>query len=355
MPVIDIEKLLQPVSSESPCGENLEYDALFLQMEQAAQAKPDQQFGDTIVPGEEPDWRNVKRLGLELLDRTRDLRVLAHLSRALVHTNGMVGFGECMDGMHQFVAKRWDTVHPQLDPDDDNDPTLRVNLLASLCDSQTTLKYLREMPLVRSRTMGQFSLRDYEVAAGEAPPPAPKEGEEEAELPKMETIQAAFRDCDVDELQADAAACRLAIASVGSMEAALTDQVGAAQSTSLDALVKLLRRMSVIFDEQLSRRGVGQVAAVPEGVAEGSPANASAVQQQQSLSGEIHSRDDVIRAIEKICDYYRRLEPSSPVPLLLRRAKRLANMSFLEIVRDLSPDAMQQVLALGGEDGESDE
>jgi type VI secretion system protein ImpA len=67
-----------------------------------------------------------------------------------------------------------------------------------------------------------------------------------------------------------------------------------------------------------------------------------------SLSGEIASRDDVVRALEKICDYYARHEPSSPLPLLLQRCKRLATMSFIEIVKEMVPDGMSQVEIIAG-------
>jgi type VI secretion system protein ImpA len=66
------------------------------------------------------------------------------------------------------------------------------------------------------------------------------------------------------------------------------------------------------------------------------------------LTGDFTTREDVIRALDKICEYYRRYEPSSPVPLFLNRAKRLASKSFLEILRDLTPDALNQALSLGG-------
>jgi type VI secretion system protein ImpA len=51
----------------------------------------------------------------------------------------------------------------------------------------------------------------------------------------------------------------------------------------------------------------------------------------------------VVRTIDRICDYYSRQEPSSPVPLLLKRARRLATGSFVDIVRDLAPDALPQI------------
>ncbi|MBE0617668.1 MAG: hypothetical protein IH608_07060 [Proteobacteria bacterium] len=71
----------------------------------------------------------------------------------------------------------------------------------------------------------------------------------------------------------------------------------------------------------------------------------------------MRSREDVVHLLDKVCDYFRRNEPSSPVPLLLERAKRLVSKSFLEIVRDLAPDGVAQVELIrgpgGGVDGES--
>jgi len=50
----------------------------------------------------------------------------------------------------------------------------------------------------------------------------------------------------------------------------------------------------------------------------------------------------VIRAIDEICKYFERYEPSSPVPFLLLRAKKLLAMNFMEILRDMTPDAVNQ-------------
>jgi type VI secretion system protein ImpA len=63
---------------------------------------------------------------------------------------------------------------------------------------------------------------------------------------------------------------------------------------------------------------------------------------------QIRSRDEVIRALDKICEYYQRSEPSSPLPLMLERAKRLVPLGFLELIRDLAPDAVAQAEALRG-------
>jgi type VI secretion system protein ImpA len=66
------------------------------------------------------------------------------------------------------------------------------------------------------------------------------------------------------------------------------------------------------------------------------------------MSGQILSRADVIRAIDGICDYYQRIEPSSPVPMLLLRAKRLVDKDFMSIIRDLTPSGISEAEVLGG-------
>ena len=72
----------------------------------------------------------------------------------------------------------------------------------------------------------------------------------------------------------------------------------------------------------------------------------AAVQVQES--GVINSRNDVIRAIDKICAYYEANEPSSPVPLLMRRAQRLVTKSFYEILEDMIPDSLPQAKVISG-------
>jgi hypothetical protein len=84
--------------------------------------------------------------------------------------------------------------------------------------------------------------------------------------------------------------------------------------------------------------------------AETSPAGETkpAVITAASPPGQIASRADALRALEAVCDYFRRAEPSSPVPLLLERARRWIQMDFMENIRDLAPDALERIhLILG--------
>ena len=70
------------------------------------------------------------------------------------------------------------------------------------------------------------------------------------------------------------------------------------------------------------------------------------------VSGEIGNRDDVLKTLDRILAYYARHEPSSPVPVLLSRAKTLVSADFATIVRNLIPDGFSQFEKLRGPDGE---
>jgi type VI secretion system protein ImpA len=72
-----------------------------------------------------------------------------------------------------------------------------------------------------------------------------------------------------------------------------------------------------------------------------------------ATAGPIATREDVIRTLNLVLDYYVKNEPSSPVPLLIARARKLVSLSFLEAIRELAPGGLKelQMVAGGGEDG----
>ena len=216
MSVIDIEELLSEIAAAAPCGEDLEYDPAFAEMEELAQETPERQYGDTIIPAEPPDWRSVRKTALTLFERTRDLRVAVYLTRALLHVDGLAGFADGLALVDGLIERYWDTVYPQLDPEDDNDPTLRVNTIVALCDPATTLRALRETPLVTSRVLGRFSLRDIQIAAGVLTPMTTGES---AELPTQAKIDGAFQEVGPESVQATATVVTEAMARAEGIEA----------------------------------------------------------------------------------------------------------------------------------------
>jgi type VI secretion system protein ImpA len=352
--MIEPATLLEAVPGGEPCGANLEYDADFVELLKLSEGKPEQQIGATIIAGEEPDWVQVERKSQALLARTKDLRVAICLVKALVKTSGYPGLAHGLAVLRGLVDTYWDGVHPELDPDDDNDPTMRMNLLAELCDQSHMLVYLRAAPLVAVRALGRFSLRDIAVATGELP--APPKGEPAA--PTMATIEAAFNAVELPELLATLEAARASVQHVNDIENIVTEKVGVGNAVSLSKVREMLKHAVTTLEKYYGARAVDEEA--EEGAddaggavgSDGQPATDGARGRQQRLSGEITSREDVLRAIDKICKYYERYEPGSPVPILLGRCRKLASMSFVDIIRNMAPDAMAQVQLLRGPEEE---
>ncbi|MCM2369882.1 type VI secretion system protein TssA [Aporhodopirellula aestuarii] len=351
MSSLDLESLLTPVSDDEPSGQDLEYDLQAVALDQAVKGKQEQQFGDTIIEAEEPDWKTVHKLAVELLARTKDLRIAVHLANASLAVGGLAEFRDVASLIESYLTDFWSSVHPVLDADDDDDPTERVNAVASLRDPSTTLRLLKQSPLIQVPGIGPITLMDLEIARGDIA--APEGGDPPI---SMSTIDGAFQGCDVNMLRETLSVVSDIRQKLSAIESAITSKVGVSQAVSLDPIVDVVTEIEGFVQGYLQKRQVDSSESAEsesEAVSGETPAAAESVPAQPVGCGEIRKREDVIRAIDRICDYYEKYEPSSPLPLLLNRAKRLVTASFMEIIQDLTPDALQQAEQIGG--GRSDD
>jgi type VI secretion system protein ImpA len=347
MATLDPGVMLAEISPGNPCGDDVEYDPEFLELEQVVNGKPEAQYGQTVVAATPPDWKAAQALALSLLSRSHDLRVAGHLSRALLNRQGFPGFAEGLALIEGMLEQHWDHVYPQLDPDDDNDPTARVNALAVFTDSTGMLADVRDAPLAASRAHGVITLRGIEFMTGEATAPA------NTEPLTSTTIDAIVADAR-DHARATRLAVQDALRSSGRIETLLTERVGAARAIDLSSLSRLLRHAAGFIGERIGDETEAANEASIDSSANESAGNAASTPAAivASPPGEVASRQDVIKALDRICAYYERNEPSSPVPLLLMRARRLVDKSFMEILEDLAPEGLGQARQVGGIENE---
>ena len=73
-----------------------------------------------------------------------------------------------------------------------------------------------------------------------------------------------------------------------------------------------------------------------------------AMLRQQGLPVTVIHVTDAVRALDAVAEYFRRSEPSSPIPLFVERAKRLVAKDFLEVLADIAPDALSVARSAGG-------
>ncbi len=337
MAIIDVAGLLQPCSANAPCGENLEYERDFLDLEEALRGKPEQQIGETIVSAEAPDWAAIGGQALDLAGRTKDLRVALPLLRAQVVSDGLDGLAAGLELLRGYVGDFWDGLYPALDADDDNDPAVRLNTLAELCDPAGLLRDLRQIPLACSRQLGEANFRDYALAA-HLTDPLPG-----TTPPDLALVEATFRDTDPALLTANGRLLGEALDRLDAIQAALAAAAGAGAFDPAP-LHRLLADMKALVD----RHGP---AAAPE-LAE--PQAAEAAPAAPAGAGAIRSHGDVVATLDRLCRWYAQNEPASPVPLLLERAKRLVSKDFLSLLADLAPGGTNQFRFLAGLGDEND-
>jgi type VI secretion system protein ImpA len=340
--MINAEELLKPISEEAPCGEDLSYDVSLQELETMARGKEETQFS----AAEPPDWKKMQARCLELFGRSKDLRIAMTLVATSLELDGLAGFRETLGLIKGLVETYWTTVHPQLDPADDNDPLQRMNIVATLAtpigtfgDTLKILERLRAVPLSRSVQMGSFNLGDILRAEAGAPPQADKPA------PTVSQIEAAFRDSPPEYLGETLHLLNDCILLEQAIDDSVTASVGAARAPDLALLsAELVAMRNRVAPYVRDTAGAAATAVDTAGAVEGSSGA-----RAMSLEGDIRSREDVIRLLNKICQYYDRAEPSSPVPLILKRAVRLAGMDFMQIINDLTPDSISQIRTVTGE------
>ncbi|WP_028310750.1 type VI secretion system protein TssA [Derxia gummosa] len=332
---------LEPLGDQ-PCGVDVEYEVDYLEFEKAVTGRPASQWDE----GQPPDWRRVRSLTESLFERTRDLRVLVGWTRACLNLDGLPSLDESLQLMVALLDRYWDTLHPV---PDEGDACARLNALSSLTHASTGLVDLRAAVVISSRLTGQLTLRDLLVALGKLPARESETPYTEGQLRQM----FAETDADLGGLRR-----RLGVAadSLGCLDRLLHDRVGYNQapdfqafSEGIDVVLGLLPDVEA-GAQAFAEKSTAVEAAETDGVPLPTPAGAKA---RHGPLTTIETRAEALRAIDLVCDYLERTEPTNPAQLLLRRARKLINKNFLELVRELAPDALSEVARIMGVDPES--
>lgn len=319
---------LLPLGNGQACGPDLEYDPESLELAQAS-GKPESQFG----PGEPPDWARVCELSESLFTRTRDLRVALWWGRAKLNLDGFAALPAVLALLHGLLEQFWDELHPLPDADDP-DALARLSVIGGLDKLDSLLGDLRGSKLSANRRLDGLRVRDVEVALSKLAPRADETPRTQGEIAGM-------------------------VAEVPDAAAALRAQSDAAMR-SLEQIEALMsRRFSpdLLVDLSTVHGMLASIRSVLPGVVEDSAAVEDGGDQDAAPAlrpaGGVHSvdsRQEAIRAIELVCAYLERSEPTNPAQLLLRRAARVIDKNFLQLVRELAPDAVKDVARIMGVD-----
>jgi len=331
MGMTDLEALLRPVSDDARCGPDLDAagDPAYVEFGVAAEWKEAKYVGDQeLAAAQAPDWRKVKETGAALLAVSKDLRIAKHYVAALAHTDGLPGFAAGVRLLRDLLERYWDALHPMLEGADDD---WRRNLVMELNAERGALAGLRAAFIAESRKAGRFTVRDIEVLDGTLPPA------EGASAPTAELLREAIRDTELATENLRLESCREALADLKAIQD-IFRRHQASLYPEFPLVEKLLRRAQALLGDALGF----------EVAAEGAPDTGDAQASGEGSPGKLKTRADARRVLESVCDFLERTEPAHPAPILIRRAARLLDLSFVDIIRDLAPEAAGTIESLGG-------
>lgn len=344
------------VSDTAPCGANLEYDSRFQELLRISEGTREQQYGRTIVAAKPPDWKQMRDLAANLLPTTRDLRLGVLVVEIETHFSGLRGCASGLEMLRQWIVNLWPNLYPSLEDDEDDDHFMRINALARLCEPQRLPSQLQNIDIVEVPPHTKITIADIEALRGHG-------SGRTSSIERMTTaeIEAAFLAADLSQLRFAFDECQQALHSLTGIVTFLERTIGAA-AWDAALLRQRLRDAVEITKHYLRKRLSIADSAVTEVSVAGDASNIPAIAQLNSDasfagidagSPFVTSRGQAAEMLDRITEFFESQEPSSPVPILLRRAKRLINQDFVGILRELAPDSLAQVQELVGSTSES--
>ena len=378
--MIDLALWLEPLNGHNPSGEDLRNDTRFHELERLAEPQVkvvhderNRPTSQITTPG---DWAGVLTQAEALRAQGRDLRLLVLVTRALANQDGLAGLAQGLTLIARTLGAYWDNMHPALRANAaPRDAALRrINALLDLQNGQDgVLADLRRMIFFSPRGVGPITGRDLEQAALDervmlqeaasglnAAEKADLASAHEQLLARVHSGCAAQRDQAGDALTALIADAQAVSAALASVEMALGARLDGAGATVPD-LKRFLDRIVSTLERGAAQRASTNGTQMPSGESaaqsdapaanghdSGMTIPASHGGSSMTLPDRISSRDDVVKCLDLVVAFYDRTEPSSPIPHLARRVRRMVHMDFVELMEDLAPSGLKEFRLLAG-------
>jgi type VI secretion system protein ImpA len=350
---VDLAALLAPIPGESPTGQDPRQDtgpqSTYYRLRdarseaRAAERAADADGGETAVP---PQWRSVRELSVTLLTaQAKDLEVAAWLTEALLRSDGLAGLTAGATLMAGLVGAFWDGLYPM--PDEDGIRT-RVSPVAGLNgegSDGTLIQPLRKLPLFPRPDGSSIALWQYgqSVELSGIADPARRQQRVEAGVLPFDTLEQEARAAGGARFAALRASAGDAHKAWGSMAVALEGKAGA-DSPPTSRVRDLLAQLVEIAARFAPPEAAGEPAEATAGVAEAAGGGAQGTPAR--VPGALGSREEALRTLAVVAEYFHRTEPHSPLAYTLEEAVRRARLSWPDFLAEIVPDTSARAAIL---------
>ena len=366
--VIDIEALLQPISEEKPAGESQQYSGLYDEIREARRSD------DMLAQGQwqhEPklaDYRKVISLAIPALtSETKDLQISVWLAEALTKEHGFVGLRDSLALLRGLQENFWETLFPEID---EGDMEGRANAIEWM-ESQTAIA-IKTLPI----TAGEgFTFLNWEESRSyDFPENIDSLDYHEQEKVKALKAQATEENRKTGDMwraaksQTNRAFCEELNLTLEecwteceSLDRTIEEKFDRNQMPGLRNLKKSLEDIRGVLKPVLEEKRQQEPDAAEETTetVEGED-GAVQVRTVAVATGAITNRQDALKRLSDVSEYFKKNEPHSPVSYLVQRAVKWGNMPLENWLQDVIKDEtvifqIRQTLGFNTKDPDSTE
>ncbi|MGQ9424415.1 type VI secretion system protein TssA [Gilvimarinus sp. F26214L] len=348
--IIDLDRLLAPVSEDAPAGadirENSSPSSDYQQLKSArtaARSAERNSIHDGSTSEADEHWRTVMNLAPNILaEQSKDLEIATWYTEALLRRHGFEGLRDAFELIRGLIQNFWDDLHPM--PDEDGMET-RTSCLAGLNGEGAEgvlIAPIRKVSITQGDEPGPFSLWQYQQALEVQRTP-----DEETRLDREQKLGFTIADIEraVNASESDFFVSLLdglggAIDAYKQVTQLLDEHCGAAEAPPTRTIIEVLEEcrgaVNHIAQHRLPSSAEAMAdegAATPEGSSESAPASGAA-----QKSGPVASREEAFRQLSEIARFFLKTEPHSPISYVLDKAVRWGKMSLEELMVELIPD-----------------
>lgn len=340
---------VDPISVTQPTGIDIEYDARFIDIQSLVEGKPEQQYGDVIIEAQEPDWGTVEKLCRQILSESKDIRVFCFYAQALTANYGILGFKKGCEIIHANIGKYWEDLYPKLVDEEDNfDAFYRLGSIGLLIADSGIIQQLNESNIIYSPSKKSYfklkSVASILINNEDGSYPGGKEK-------LIEDLKVAYQNNQEELLVLkDALDFLINIESVFEENIKDFHLDFSVIKKPLEVIASLLVRPSNFEENEQETPSIEKVAVPNDTVIR-------PVTDSQNLDDiKIKDRADVKIVLEKLNIYFRLKEPSHPAPLFIERLQKLMDMNFYEMLKNISPDSLNNLdMIIGRDDSDPDD
>ncbi|MGI9054288.1 MAG: type VI secretion system protein TssA, partial [Pyrinomonadaceae bacterium] len=349
-PVIDLEELLQPITEENPSGESLRYAGTYDEIAESRRADDDVPQGEWRHELKTADFRKVIELATDALkNKSKDLQIAAWFSEALTKQYGFAGLRDSLKLAAGFQENFWETLFPEID---EGDMEGRANALEWL-DRETALA-VKRAPITAGEGLSFWDWEEskkYDIPENietldSADQERYNELKEQAEKENRVT-GVRWRKAKTQTRRAFCEETAFILdecwTEYENLNRVMEEKFDPNQLPGLNELKKTLDDIKMQVKKLLDEKKTEEPDAADETLADADEGAAEEIAEDGSVmvrvsKGAINSRQDALKRLTEVSEFFRKTEPHSPVSYLVSRAVKWGNMPLEQWLQDVIKD-----------------